>query len=681
MTDVGRSQTLKNGLGGNLFCVALAMALPLSHSVLAGDDLTVVTKIIEVGDPAASVGEGMIFEDFHVHPTVEQIIDGGFPPPVRIDAQGNVTFHAYVGQDGVPDVEGPSGLFKRVEGIIKMITLTDGPAPGTDTNFVGASGQTFLFVPPTPLIHEGRVTFPMAFGENPFAGDIGVWSDRFGELEAVVLEGDSMPGLIPSDALDFPFVLTNGDTIYIDGLVRHHSTCCNSRNEPGCDEATCEQVVCEADPSCCNNQWFSACANLARDLCIECGGWQGELDLHPEGLWRNRDGDFETLILTNEPAIGYAEGIVYGSMNTSQLFGSVGSVTFDDQDRVALTTFVKGPGITELNDEAIYIETEDGLEVFLFEGTPTPEGMFEPGAVFSSKFATTTAFFGQGTTPIRLNNDGALLFPAEIDIPGDPPQFPTLWTTRNGKLEMLVRGFINGVAFAQPGTPSPGIPGGEFFAFPFAEFNDRGDVLISAFVETDTNIFTATFGFWIDRGDGWVPVGFEEGPVPDNPGATFFPKIGNVRGMGNAILQEDGSVLFDGRFFNEEGNGVIGLFKQEADGSARQLLETSKPVRLGAGGKDIRILQSFKYGDGITATGLRPLELRFTDGSSGLYLLAAMAVDVVVGDLDGDGSVGVADLVILLSAWGLNPGHAADFDGNGEVRVPDLIVLLGAWGA
>ena len=49
-------------------------------------------------------------------------------------------------------------------------------------------------------------------------------------------------------------------------------------------------------------------------------------------------------------------------------------------------------------------------------------------------------------------------------------------------------------------------------------------------------------------------------------------------------------------------------------------------------------------------------------------------------DLDGDGSVRVPDLIILLGAWGPNPGHPADFDGNGEVRVPDLIVLLGSWG-
>lgn len=48
------------------------------------------------------------------------------------------------------------------------------------------------------------------------------------------------------------------------------------------------------------------------------------------------------------------------------------------------------------------------------------------------------------------------------------------------------------------------------------------------------------------------------------------------------------------------------------------------------------------------------------------------------GDFDADGAVGVPDLLMLLGAWGPNPGHPADFDG--EVRVPELIILLGAWG-
>ncbi len=49
-------------------------------------------------------------------------------------------------------------------------------------------------------------------------------------------------------------------------------------------------------------------------------------------------------------------------------------------------------------------------------------------------------------------------------------------------------------------------------------------------------------------------------------------------------------------------------------------------------------------------------------------------------DLDDNNDIGVGDLLVLLAAWGPNPGHAADFDGNDEVGVSDLLVLLANWG-
>lgn len=47
-------------------------------------------------------------------------------------------------------------------------------------------------------------------------------------------------------------------------------------------------------------------------------------------------------------------------------------------------------------------------------------------------------------------------------------------------------------------------------------------------------------------------------------------------------------------------------------------------------------------------------------------------------DLDCDGSVGPADLAILLGAWG--GSGPADLDGDGSVDAADLALLLGAWG-
>ncbi|MBX3373979.1 MAG: hypothetical protein KF817_09090 [Phycisphaeraceae bacterium] len=57
----------------------------------------------------------------------------------------------------------------------------------------------------------------------------------------------------------------------------------------------------------------------------------------------------------------------------------------------------------------------------------------------------------------------------------------------------------------------------------------------------------------------------------------------------------------------------------------------------------------------------------------------------VPGDLDGDGSVNFADLLVLLAAWGAceppcPPVCQADIDGDCQVDMSDLLLLLAFWG-
>ncbi len=52
------------------------------------------------------------------------------------------------------------------------------------------------------------------------------------------------------------------------------------------------------------------------------------------------------------------------------------------------------------------------------------------------------------------------------------------------------------------------------------------------------------------------------------------------------------------------------------------------------------------------------------------------------GDLNGDGNVGVEDLLSVLDQWGVcGYNCSADLTGDEHVGVDDLLVLLGAWGA
>ena len=54
------------------------------------------------------------------------------------------------------------------------------------------------------------------------------------------------------------------------------------------------------------------------------------------------------------------------------------------------------------------------------------------------------------------------------------------------------------------------------------------------------------------------------------------------------------------------------------------------------------------------------------------------------GDMNGDGSVGVADFLILLGSWGPCPDLPetcpADLDLDGTVGAADLLILLANWG-
>ena len=52
--------------------------------------------------------------------------------------------------------------------------------------------------------------------------------------------------------------------------------------------------------------------------------------------------------------------------------------------------------------------------------------------------------------------------------------------------------------------------------------------------------------------------------------------------------------------------------------------------------------------------------------------------EVHAKDLNGDGIVGLSDILIVLSNWGL--GREGDVNGDGAVEFIDLVAILAAWG-
>ena len=66
-----------------------------------------------------------------------------------------------------------------------------------------------------------------------------------------------------------------------------------------------------------------------------------------------------------------------------------------------------------------------------------------------------------------------------------------------------------------------------------------------------------------------------------------------------------------------------------------------------------------------------------TDVSSAATLTIT---DCCPGDVDGSGSVDLADLALLLANFGSSSGGAGDLDGDGDVDLADLATLLSAFG-
>ena len=80
----------------------------------------------------------------------------------------------------------------------------------------------------------------------------------------------------------------------------------------------------------------------------------------------------------------------------------------------------------------------------------------------------------------------------------------------------------------------------------------------------------------------------------------------------------------------------------------------------------------------------RDLDLALVDELADVVILQINSGTSISGDVGGDGTVGVTDLLAVLAAWGDCPDPCpplcnADVDGNCAVDVNDLLIVLANW--
>ncbi len=581
-------------------------------------------KVLEVGDQAPGLEEGVTIA------TIGSEFQGPLEAMPTIDAAGNIGFGVTLAGFAVCNRANfpPQALYRTIDGEVELVFDECDPAPGTNGNF----NRFPLFISKTPFIHEGTLVF-LATTDNavpPHTPPVGIWSDRFGETELVLYDDDT-----PAD--DVLPGLPAGHQIFQFGFGAFKS---------------------------------NILANIRYNI-------SSPVPNENEGIWRNRDGPWELLIINGMQAPGLPEGVVFG-IDPLEAFGPIFSWTFNRNTELMAYVWLNGPGIDFTNDETIYLETAPGLELLVREGDTAPG--FGQGMTFGPNVAF-PVFGGTGDNIFpTLNDSGSAVFGSFVD--GPLGLHNSIWTKRNGELELIVKGAVDDIGGFGEGDQAPGFPPGRTFQrFIFGRINESNQIAFAGFLNTDEPLGSQE-GFWWERDGVLELLVAEDLPVPGIPGAVFSD-------LGFPGLRDDGSLVFAAEF---EGPGIdfsndFAVFRANPDGSTDIILRTGDFVEIvdDEGNRDVRqVSPVFGIGAGISDTGERVFEVFFVDGSTGIYTANALpGKRPGPGDLDADGTVGVSDLLILLASWGPCidcDDCIADLDDNCTVGVSDLLILLSNWG-
>ena len=628
----------------------------------------------------------LLFEDFGT-PT-------GFvsPEPIpAIDRQGNVTFVGILSEDGIPSGQPiVPAVFRFSGGTLHLVAKPGDPAPGTNSVFAGFPGPQFFPLESTPLIFGNKLV--MAASTEKDGNNGGIWSDRFGDFELIVRPGDALPGapgtVIHSFADGF-----EGTDIVINAAINNAAT---------------------------------------------------------DGLWRKSDGEFEVIAIDGVPAPGVQPGITFGEGTSLAFFGAVDGWDLNESGEVVFNGYLQGPPtdcgngicetaagenclscpqdcngqqsgnpanrfccgngggenpvgcndprctnssfacddsplpINENNDEGIWAEGPSGLQLIMREGDAAPQA--GPNHWFGSggngELGGLETFGPDTTIASRINDHGELVMGARITS----PQFYfklSLWTTRNGPLELLALG-ASGLGDPNfPGDPAPGLEHHQatFSDFIQGDLSNDGVIAFRAAAVFPGQQLNSTIGIWWDLPGKMTLIAALGEPIPDIDGLVYED---NIFPFPHASSDWDW-VLYAARFTGS-GGGSFPLFRATADGDVSLVLQSFQPIELSTG--EVKTVLSYQVGAGHSDDGRYVLEMTFTDGTHGVYVVDLIPPFATPGDINGDGVVNVSDLLAVIESWGPCPAPPANCDadiapppnGDAVVNVFDLLMVINNWG-
>lgn len=518
---------------------------------------SVLTTLLCGGVSAASGGE-FVFRTVALHgqaaPGTQpgEAFFGSLEVPLGaaplIDEKGDVAFHAFLAPGNT------TGIWAELDGALDLVALRGTQAPGTPPGIV------FVGFPPlaprTPARASGRTAFLGSV--NDVLGQSGIWSEGPGELELVARIGDPAPGVTVGSTFRAvsPPRLSPAGLIALNALFRR----------PG----------------------------LAFD---------------EEGLWSDRSGSLEPMVVEGDPAPGTAPGVVFGEGGIFAAGGAFRSWAFNQSSRLVINGNLKGPGIDDFNDEGVWLERPTGgLSLLAREGARAPG--LGPRARLGGGNGIDA--FGQAV-PLLMSTSGAVLFESRVHgLGGTPPGSGTaLWTNRSGRLKKFVLG-SDGLVGSAPADPVPGLPGRRFLGFRGASINAANQIAFVGLVQPSLSGFE---GIWWDRPGTLTPLALQGEQVPGAPAGTAFDRF-----FGSFRLAADGHLSFSASLTggSVDPSNDLALLLADPGGLVHIVVREGDPFDVVGDGSDIRTIVDIQAGN-LNDSAQLVFKLLFADQSVGIF--------------------------------------------------------------
>ena len=500
---------------------------------------------------------------------------------------------------------------------VRTVALSGQSAPGTEPGTTFLRFTSFPFFGP-PISAEGTAAL-FARLDGPgvtFDNDSGVWLEADGALVLAAQAGDPAPGTGPGVVfVDFSiFELPTrpsfgaGRTVWNGLLTGSGVSFMNSAGLWSSDGATTELLIRTGDPAP-----GEPAGVTFQELQFRGLGPDGDALLsarvtgsaigpsNDEALWSDRDGTLIPVLREGDSPAGLPAGVVVERPGAASAFGAT---TSGPGGRVATATFLAGPGVGGGNDEAVILEDPSGVPLLVAR-----EGGTVPGHP--------TETFGDGGTAefasLSSALPGAVVFTATLDDGANLRE--GAFSNLGGPLETL----------ALTGDPAPG-SGGTFLFLGNVSMNARGEHLLRA----TTTASPAIGGLWISNGGGLAAFAVPGALVPGLAAGTELLGVGLVHGFSDAGLAAfDATIQASG----QTPRSVILVGNPEA--GFEVAVELGAPFDVAGDGSDLRNVIAFDL-EHFSADGDLYSELRFADGSSGIFVQSFTAVAFADGFESGD---------------------------------------------